>query len=249
MTVPQIILSDSADASGLGLGWYDRPVDWDGEYATYLPGIDQPNAPGWDYSLNGRDTSPEGVTFGSGWFNGGWIDTPVAPRDLGDAFTVWALVKTHSTSGSPVAETFLGSSGGTNQRFVDLVIDPAAGGAYKMLISTGSGVGFIGSPSLPLNVGTGAGWDLLVGCVQPNGCSLHRRSITASADVAAAIDATGVYGPVPWTIGNNHDHTVVTPANLAIAGAGLIVGILSNAQIDLLYARLKAHFATIGLAI
>lgn len=249
MTVPQIILSDSADASGLGLGWYGRPVDWDGEYATYLPGIDQPNAPGWDYSLNGRDTSPEGVTFGSGWFNGGWIDTPVAPRDLGDAFTVWALVKTHSTSGSPVAETFLGSSGGTNQRFVDLLIDPTAPGYYKMLLSNGAGSGFIASPALPLTAGTGVGWDLLVGCVQPNGCALHRRSLTASADVTASFTASGVYGSVPLTIGNNNDHTVTTPANLAIAGAGMISGFLGNADVDDLYARLKAHFATIGLAI
>ncbi len=249
MTVPQILMSDSADASGLGLGWTQRPVDFDGEVATWLLGLDHPNHQGWDYSLNGNDVSPEGVSFGVGWGAGGWTDTPIAPRDLGEYFTLWALVRTHSSAASPVAETFIGSSGGANQRFVDLVIDPAAGGAYKMLISTGSGIGFIGSPSLPLNVGTGAGWDLLVGCVQPEGCSLHRRSITASADVVAAIDASGVYGPVPWTIGNNHDHTVPTPENLAIAGAGLIVGILSNAQIDLLYARLKAHFATIGLAI
>lgn len=251
----KIEMSENASFRNAGLGNGRRPVDLPGEVATYFFGALHENGPGWDYAGRRYPSAFGGpINLTDDGFFGGYCDTPVSPKILGEsgettAFALAVLVKPQSTIGAAVNETLISSNPAVvGGKAVELGISTAGGAKYFLILQDASGTPVV-SATMPLNPGVGTEPELIVAVVQPNLVSLYGRASGWSTGGATAHATPGLFTDTPFTINNTAIHSAAGSGRFYAASFfDSDFAMLGTAGVDALYAKYQEKMAEIGVS-
>jgi hypothetical protein len=235
-----------ADFSAKGLGWFGSPWPTGNLEGLYYFGNDFPNAPGWDYSLNGRDAAAVGaVSVATNHFTGGYFELPLTDAALdSQSRTLAVVIKRDAGMNAGHDAHWLGNYAAAETNALALGALAGTPGVYNMFGKSTSN-----AAQLLMTSATGTEYEMLFGVAIPNTVKLRRRSPTVGAGAGdATTTGPATYSPtsLPFKVGLNTG--AWAPGDSIVSAAVWSKG-LSDPEIAAFYAAQKAFLADYGVAI